>query len=196
METDLVFAVWVLAATVALFAIGVLAGLFGILRESKGIRKSMATATQALTDLQTMVANLTAAITQAVTDITELINQVSALNGLNPTAVEAVVAQGNAALANLQTAITAANNELNPPPPNATSVSVSPATATIAVGATQQFTASVAGTTNQTVEWSASDGSIDQTGLFTAPASAGSATITAASQQTPSVTGSASVSFS
>jgi hypothetical protein len=51
-------------------------------------------------------------------------------------------------------------------------VSVSPSTATTQVGKTQQFTANVA------VTWKASCGSINSSGLFTAPSSAGSCTIT------------------
>lgn len=156
------------------------------------IRKSMATAAQALTDLQTLIANLTAAINQAATDFTDLIEQVSALNGLNPTAVEAVVAQGKTALATLQASVASANAELNPA---ATSVTVSPATATLAAGATQQFTASVAGTTNQAVTWSALSGSITSGGLYTAPASGASDTVTATSQQTTTVLGTAAVTI-
>jgi uncharacterized protein YjdB len=158
------------------------------------IRKFMTTAGQALTDLQNVVAELVTDVQNAVTAIQGLINDISSLNGLNPTAVEAIVSQAKTTLGTLEASIANAQNVLNPPPPTL-SVSVSPATATIAVGATQQFTASVSGTTNQVVTWSASAGSIDQTGLFTAPATAGSATITATANQDGKTTGSASVSF-
>lgn len=59
-------------------------------------------------------------------------------------------------------------------------LAITPATAKTATGATQAFTAS------QSATWSASCGSIDPTGLFTAPATPGTCTITAtASGGTP-----------
>lgn len=64
-----------------------------------------------------------------------------------------------------------------------TSVSASCAPASIQIGQTAQCTASVTGTGtyNTAVTWSASPGSINPSGLFTAPTSAGSVTITATS---------------
>ena len=67
-----------------------------------------------------------------------------------------------------------------------TGVTVTPATATLSVGNTQQLTATVAPTnaTNKTVTWSTSNGSVatvNSTGLVTAVA-AGTATITATTQ--------------
>jgi hypothetical protein len=56
----------------------------------------------------------------------------------------------------------------------AISVSVMPTTATVAVGKTQQFAATVTGSTNTAVTWSVvggvSNGTISTTGLYTAPA--------------------------
>jgi Divergent InlB B-repeat domain len=62
-------------------------------------------------------------------------------------------------------------------PPNVT-VSVTPASATVQTGSTQQFSASVTGTSNTAVTWSVSDvtggnqtvGTISSTGLYAAPA--------------------------
>jgi len=51
-----------------------------------------------------------------------------------------------------------------------TRVSVSPATVTMGEGQKQQFTATVSGTVDTAVIWSASAGSIDAQGLYTAPA--------------------------
>ena len=48
------------------------------------------------------------------------------------------------------------------------SVSISPKTANVKTGAKQQFTATVAGASNTAVTWSASGGTIDNNGLFTA----------------------------
>ena len=50
-----------------------------------------------------------------------------------------------------------------------TKVTATPSTATLASGGTQQFTASVNGTNNQSVSWSTTGGAITSTGLFTAP---------------------------
>ena len=81
------------------------------------------------------------------------------------------------------------------------SVSVSPASATVLAGKTQQFTASVSNASNTTVTWSVDGvaggnstvGTVDSTGLYTAPAAAGNHTVTATSVQDTSKTGSAAV---
>jgi len=49
-------------------------------------------------------------------------------------------------------------------------VSVSPSGTTVVSGVTQQFSASISGTSNTSVTWSASAGTITATGVFTAPA--------------------------
>src|SRR5438128_655106 len=49
------------------------------------------------------------------------------------------------------------------------SVSISPTSATLASGGTQQFSATVAGTTNTGVTWTATKGTVSSTGLYTAP---------------------------
>ena len=59
---------------------------------------------------------------------------------------------------------------INPPPP--TQVTVSPSRVTLQQGATQQFTADVR------VAWSASCGTIDKNGFYTAPNVAGACTVT------------------
>ena len=64
------------------------------------------------------------------------------------------------------------------PPPQQITVNVTPATITVRTGDTQQFFATVAGTTNQTVTWSvngvaggdATRGTISAAGLYTPPA--------------------------
>jgi uncharacterized protein (TIGR03437 family) len=83
---------------------------------------------------------------------------------------------------------------LNPPPP--ISVSVSPSSVALTAGQTQQFTATLQNSVHG-VTWSVSQqgGTIDQTGLYTAPSVTTSTkvTITAASVDDPSKTGTASV---
>ena len=48
-------------------------------------------------------------------------------------------------------------------------VTISPTSATVNSGGTQQFTAQVTNSSNTTVSWSATDGTVDVGGLFTAP---------------------------
>src|SRR5205823_1840870 len=65
------------------------------------------------------------------------------------------------------------------PPP--VSVSISPVSASLQTGGTQQFTATVTGSTNTSVTWSATGGTISTSGLFTAPGTAGSYSVKATS---------------
>src|SRR5438128_6539426 len=85
-----------------------------------------------------------------------------------------------------------------------TAVHVSPSTAIVATGTTQQFTVTVTGITNTTVNWSVNGtaggnstvGTISASGLYTAPSSIpnpATVQVTAADQASPSLTGSASV---
>ena len=86
-------------------------------------------------------------------------------------------------------------------------VAVTPATASVTTGATQQFAASVTGTSNTAVTWTVSGtgcsgtacGTISSTGLYTAPATAPSpatVTITATSVSDTTKSASASVTIS
>lgn len=82
-----------------------------------------------------------------------------------------------------------------------TLVTVSPASATINQGMQQQFAATVQNNANHGVNWSVDGiaggnvtvGTIDSTGLYTAPDTAGAHTITAASVAVPTATGSAAI---
>ena len=84
------------------------------------------------------------------------------------------------------------------------SLTISPESASLAPSATQQFTATVTGTTNTSVTWSVdgvsggntTSGTITSDGLYTAPAAAGSHTVTATSGALPSYSVSASVTVS
>lgn len=79
------------------------------------------------------------------------------------------------------------------PAPTPVVVTVSPASTTVLVGQAVQFTVQVDNTTNTAVTWSASKGSITSSGIYTAPATGGSATVTAKSIADPSKTSSATV---
>ena len=75
-----------------------------------------------------------------------------------------------------------------------TTVTVSPGSAIVAPGGFQQFTATVTGTSNQAVNWTATGGTITGGGLYRAFAvTGGPFTVTASSQANPSVTGTATV---
>src|SRR4051812_25171490 len=65
--------------------------------------------------------------------------------------------------------------------PSGIVVTVSPTTASVAAGATVQFTATVTGTDNIKVNWSASGGDITGDGSYTAPAVGGGYAIRATS---------------
>ena len=90
------------------------------------------------------------------------------------------------------------------PPPVSVGVNVSPANASISTRDTQQFTAVVDNSSNQAVTWTvdgvlggnATVGSITTAGLYTPPSTAGSHTIQAASVETPTKSGSATVAVS
>jgi hypothetical protein len=80
-------------------------------------------------------------------------------------------------------------------------LAISPASATVAPSGTQQFSASVQGLSNNTINWSVDKvaggnstvGTINSSGLYTAPAQTGTHTITATSATDSSLTGTASV---
>ena len=78
--------------------------------------------------------------------------------------------------------------------PATVSVSISPTAASLATGATQQFTATVSGTSNTAVTWKANGGAVSSGGLYTAPATAGTYSVTATSVADPTKSASASVS--
>jgi Putative Ig domain len=76
-------------------------------------------------------------------------------------------------------------------------VSVSPASVTLLSSQTQQFTASVSGTSNTAVKWSATAGSVNAYGLYTAPTVSAQATavVTATSVADSTKSGSAAVTI-
>jgi hypothetical protein len=80
--------------------------------------------------------------------------------------------------------------------PPVISVSVSPATANLQTGATQTFSATVTGTANAAVTWSvveAGGGSVNPTGLYTAPSGTGTFHVKATSVADPSKSAQAAV---
>ena len=83
-------------------------------------------------------------------------------------------------------------------PSTPVSVSVSPTSTSLTSGNTQQFAATVQGTSNTTVTWAATAGSISSGGMYTAPtvASSTSVTVTATSAADTTKKSSASVAVS
>jgi uncharacterized protein YjdB len=78
--------------------------------------------------------------------------------------------------------------------PVVNSVRISPASMSIPMNGTQQFTASVSGTvTNKSVTWKAARGKVTSTGAYTAPATAGSDTVTATSAANTAKSASAAI---
>ena len=75
-------------------------------------------------------------------------------------------------------------------------ISITPLLASLTAGGTQQFTATVTGTTNTSVTWSASGGTVSSTGLYTAPSSPGTYSVTATSAADPSKSASSAVTVS
>lgn len=78
-------------------------------------------------------------------------------------------------------------------PPAVTGVSVSPTASSLPTGGKQQFSATVAGAPGSGVNWSATAGTITSNGLYTAPGTVGTYTITATSVLDAKKSGSALV---
>ena len=72
-------------------------------------------------------------------------------------------------------------------------ISLTPTIASVAVGGTRQFTATLVGVANTQVAWSATGGTISPTGLFTAGSTAGSFTVTATSVAVPGLNAAAQI---
>lgn len=82
-----------------------------------------------------------------------------------------------------------------PPPPAPVSVNVTPGSAVVQTGGTAQFSASVSGSTNTAVTWTAGLGSISSSGLYTAPSTGGTDTVIATSLADPTKAASATVTI-
>jgi hypothetical protein len=80
----------------------------------------------------------------------------------------------------------------NPNPP-AVAISISPTSASVAAGATKQFSATVTGASNTSVTWSASGGTITSSGLYTAGNTGGTFNVAATSMADTAKSAQASV---
>jgi hypothetical protein len=79
---------------------------------------------------------------------------------------------------------------------SAVGIAISPTTATVSSGGTQQFGATVSNTSNTAVTWTASAGSVSSSGLFTAPSVKASTTVTVTATSVADRTKSASAMVS
>jgi len=181
------------AIAVAIFVLAAVE-VFKSIYLGRKIHMSTVTGQQALTDLDTLFANLTAAIQQAANEFTALLQAIQNNNGVNPGAIETLVTQGQGLVANLNAAVAAAQAATNPA---VVAITIAPNAVTMQVGTTQQFTASVTGSPNTGVTWQAQSGTIDANGLYTAPATAGTDVVTATSvaDTTKSVTTSITINL-
>jgi Putative Ig domain len=80
-----------------------------------------------------------------------------------------------------------------PTPIPTVAVTVSPTTSVVQTGTTIHFSASVSGSSNTSVTWTAGLGTISASGSYTAPSSAGTDTVIATSQADPTKAASATV---
>lgn len=100
-------------------------------------------------------------------------------------------AKGGASLKSVSSSTLAATTEA--PICEDVVVTVDPGSASVQKGATVQFSANVTGAGDTSVTWSASGGSINQNGLYTAGSSPGTFTVTATSVANPPASGTATV---
>ena len=74
-------------------------------------------------------------------------------------------------------------------------VTISPVSASLGAGATRQFTATVSGTSNTAVTWTATGGTVSASGLYTAGATTGTFAVTARSVQDSTKSASAAITI-
>lgn len=167
-----------------------------LIKLGKELNIHMATAAQALKDLQQGVGDLTTAVQATTAELTTLLDDIIAANGVQPAQVEASVAQIRQLVTNLNTAVASAQATTNPPAPVV--VAINPSSATLAPNGTTQFVASVSGGAtggDQSVKWTAQSGQVDANGNYTAPASNGTDVVTATSNQDSTKNATASVTI-
>lgn len=123
--------------------------------------------------LGTTLTAINADITQIQLNVQALLAQIASATSLSEATQLAQQASAQvSALSNVKASLDAVvTSSGNAPPP--TVLAISPATATVTVSTTQQFTSNIA-----TAVFSAASGTIDQTGLYTAPTTSGTDQVT------------------
>lgn len=166
---------------------------------------------QALSDLNAAIDALTGRVTDLQTVDSAIDVAIATLEAqigsgsADPAAIEAAVAKLKMASDSIKpivddlTARAAAITLPPPPPPPVIAVSISPTTATVAQGSTQQFAATVENdAANAGVTWAVGDvsqGTVDQTGLYTPSATPGTGTVVATSVSDTTKQATAQVTF-
>lgn len=180
---------------------------------SRRIMSTQVTAAQALADLNAGIDALSGRITDLQTAdaaidvaIATLEAQIGSGAGVDPVAIEAALAKLKMASDSIKPVVddltaraASATPPPPPPPPPVIAVSISPTTATVAQGSTQQFTATVENdAANAGVTWAVGDvsqGSVDQTGLYTPSTTPGTGTVVATSVTDTTKQATATVTF-
>jgi len=113
----------------------------------------------------------------------------SLVNGSHQLQAVARDAAGNTSSASISISV---NNGATPSP---ISVSISPQQVSVQAGGSVQFSATVLNAQNTSVTWTATAGTISSSGFYTAPATAGSAQVTATSVADPTKSATAQVAI-
>lgn len=87
------------------------------------------------------------------------------------------------------------SNEVVATIPAVVTIAISPTTTSLPSGGTQQFAATVSGSPNVSVTWTTTIGTVSSGGLFTAPATIGTGTVTATAAADPTKSASANVAI-
>jgi len=132
-------------------------------------------------------ANLNAEDTSSPYSVT--LDTATLVNGSHQLQAVARDAAGNASTASISITV---NNGITPSP---VSVSISPQQVSVQAGGTVQFSATVLNAQNTSVTWSATAGTVSSAGFYTAPATAGSAQVTATSVADPTKSATAQVTI-
>jgi len=145
-----------------------------------------------LKDLQDLITELATDVKTATKVLKDLLAAIQAATAGGPGAaqVEDLVKQGKSVLAGLESGLAAAQSAAPP-----ISVSIFPTSVSLAPGATEQFSETVSNAGDPSVTWRALAGSIDANGLYTAPATVGTDTVTVESNEDPTKSAAASVSI-
>ena len=85
-------------------------------------------------------------------------------------------------MASLAGCVSGTGSSGSPATPQSVSVSIQPGSSSLAPGAQQQFSAIVTGTTNTTVSWAATGGTVSSTGVYTAGSNSGVFSVTSPSR--------------
>src|SRR5271170_668444 len=99
----------------------------------------------------------------------------------NPCPIIVVLLSVLLAIAGLAGCTGTTSSQKSNPDPAVVTIAINPTSASLQTGGTQPFSAMVTGTSNTSVTWSASGGTISSSGMYTAGNAAGAYSVTATS---------------